>query len=101
GLWFDGWEIEATTPPPVLCLSTVTPSNARLIWADLADPDIVAVYNTWLTELIDTFELTEGGSADPSVIYVDVNTAVDGTADTYERLGSEEYFNSDGLHPNQ
>lgn len=101
GLIFDGWGVEADDPPPVLCLSTVSPSNARSIWANLANPVVVAKYNEWTQEVIAEFTDSTGAAQDEAVRYVDVNYTIGGYTSEWSQFSNEKYFTGDGLHPNQ
>lgn len=101
GLLFDGWGVEADDPPPVFCLSTVSPSNARSIWATLANPAVIAKYNLWSQEVIAEFTDSTGADQDPLVRYVDVNYVIGGYESMWSQFSNEKYFTGDGLHPNE
>lgn len=100
GLIFDYWAVEADDPPVTLCLSTISPSNARSVWANLANPDVIAKYNEWTREVIAEFTLDDGTTQDETVRYVDVNYVIGGYEAVWSKFSNEKYFGHDGLHPN-
>lgn len=86
-LLFDGWWIEAATPPPVLVTNIAQlPAAGYATYGTPPTDAQVVTWNTVITDVIAEF--------DSMVQLVDVDKTMDKT-------NTPEVFGTDGLHPNE
>lgn len=91
-LRFNGWQIAADNPPPVVFITMPQPSDPIWVWEAIGDdPTIHTRYNTALRAVAARF-------TDHRVLIADVDAAL-GWSSTWERGSNAVYFSPDGLHP--
>lgn len=107
-LKFNGWAIEAETPPVVAVANVVQIANTSVyaMGGVYSDPTVADTYSSWVTEAVATI-VDEVGDPDLTVLPVDINTPLGGALGTWTADGAAQpvgsnrsMFLTDGIHTN-